>query len=70
MAYSEIIINSVLCFINSAKTDYTNKHLEDVVYSFYSHEEIKEAKAVLSNLLKEDVICRKDPDKKKKNTKI
>lgn len=65
----EIIINSVLCFINSASGDYSNSSLQEVIYSFYSHEEIKVAKELLCNILKKDLIWRRDPDKKRKDLK-
>ena len=62
-----IIINSLLCFISSAKTDFSKETLKDVSTSFYSHEEIKVAKTELCNLMKKDVIWRRDPDKKRKD---
>lgn len=62
------VINSILCFINSAKSDYDNdKALEEVVYHFFSHDEVKAAKVILCNFLKEDIIWRRDPDKKRKD---
>lgn len=63
----EVIINSLVCFINSAKNDFTRETLKDVAYSFYSHEEIKNAKSTLCNLLKKDISWRRDPDKKRKD---
>ena len=65
----ETIINSVLCFINSANADYSTDSLSDVIYSFYSHDEIKAAKEVLFNLLKKELVWRRDPDKKRKDLK-
>ena len=69
MGDTEFIINSVLCFINSARSDYSYDSLSDVVYCFYSHEEIKVAKEILCNLLKKDIVWRRDPDKKRKDLK-
>ena len=63
----EVIINNLVCFINSAKDDFTRETLKDVAYSFYSHEEIKCAKSTLCNLLKKDITWRRDPDKKRKD---
>ena len=65
----DTIINSVLCFINSARSDYSYDSLSDVIYSFYSHEEIKVAKELLGNLLKKEIVWRRDPDKKRKDLK-
>ena len=65
--HGDIIINSVLCFIGSAKADHTNESLSDIVYSFYSHDEIKSAKTELCNILKKDIVWRRDPDKKRKD---
>ena len=68
MEGTETIINSILCFINSAKADYDNdKTLEEVVYNFYSHDEVKAAKEILCNILKEDILWRREPDKKRKD---
>ena len=61
-----IIINNLLCFINSAKDDFNEETLKDVAYCFFSHEEIKNAKTTICSLLKKDVSWRRDPDKKKK----
>ena len=63
----EIIINSLLCFINSAKGDFTRETLKDVACAFYSHEQIKEAKTELCNLLKKNVSWKRDPNKKAKD---
>ena len=62
-----MIVNSLLCFLNSAKVDFSRETLKDVVCSFYSHERIKEAKTTLNVLLKKDIIWRRDPDKKRKD---
>ena len=61
------IINSLLCFLNSAKVDFSKETLKDVTCAFYSHENIKEAKTTLGVLLKKDIIWRRDPDKKRKD---
>ena len=62
-----MIINSLLCFLNSAKVDFSKETLKDVACAFYSHENIKEAKTTLTVLLKKDTIWRRDPEKKKKD---
>ncbi|MEL6945282.1 MAG: hypothetical protein AAFO82_21735, partial [Bacteroidota bacterium] len=62
-----LIINSLLCYLSTAKNDYTDESLYDIIHSFYSHEEIKSAKTELSNLLKKDITWRRDPDKKGKD---
>lgn len=67
MADKEIIINSLLCFINSAVEDYDIAALLDVVRTFYSHEEIKKSKEILCGLLAKDLVWRRDPDKKGKD---
>ena len=69
MENTETVINSVLCFMNSANADYSLDSLSDVMYSFYSHDEIKVAKELLFNLLKKDLVWRRDPDKKRKDLK-
>ena len=63
----EIVMNNVLCFVNSAKSDFSRETLKDVAFSFYSHEDIKSAKQELCNLLKKDLVWRRDPEKKKKD---
>ena len=61
-------INNLLCFISSAINDYSNSVLKNLVFSFYSLEEIKEAKELLSNLIERDVVNRRDPERKRKKT--
>ena len=63
----EIVINHLLCFLSSAKNDHSRESLLDMAYSFYSHEEIKLAKTELANILKRDVVWRRDPEKKRKD---
>ena len=63
----DIQINNLLCFINSAKNDYSKETLKDVAFAFYSHEEIKAAKTLLCNLSKRDITWRRDPEKKRKD---
>lgn len=63
----EIVINNLLCFVNSAKGDFTRETLTDVAFAFYSHEEIKNAKTEVCNLLRKDVSWRRDPEKKRKD---
>ena len=67
MGETEYIVNSLLCFINSACSDYSYDSLLDVIFSFYSPEEIKVAKELLCNLLRKDLIWRRDPEKKRKD---
>lgn len=64
---SEFIMSNVLCFVNSAKSDFSKETLKDVAFSFFSHEDIKSAKQELCNLLKKDLVWRRDPEKKKKD---
>ena len=63
----DMIIDSLLCFISSAKADYPKQSLKEVAYAFYSHENIKKSKTTLCNLLKKDICWRRDPDKKSKD---
>ena len=65
----QYIENSILCFMNSSKDDVPAATALDMILSFYSHEEIKKAKELLCNLLKTDIVWRRDPDKKLKDTK-
>ena len=64
---TEIRINNLLSFLNSASNDYSHESLLDIAGTFYSHEDIKAAKQLLSDDLKHDVIWRRDPDKKIKD---
>lgn len=66
MLPGEVVINNLLCFLGSASGDFANESLRDVLEAFYSLEEIKEAKCVLANLLKCEIIERKQPNKKEK----
>ena len=63
----EIVTDSLLCFLKSAKDDYSEDALLQTVYSFYSHENVKNSKEKLANLLHRDISWRHDPDKKKKD---
>ena len=67
MENEEFLVDSTLCFINSAKPDYSYESLFDVAYAFYSHEDIKNAKGKICILLKKDIVWRRDPEKKKKD---
>ena len=60
----EIIINSLLCFMNSADDDYSQGKLCEIIYSFYSHETIKSAKELVFGLNKKDLTWRRGTDKK------
>lgn len=63
----KFIVNSLLCFVTSAKKDYPYESIFDIVHSFYSHDVIKKAKETLCNLLNEDVSWRRDPEKVQKD---
>ena len=63
----ETIIDNLLCFINSASSDFSQEKLNDVIYSFYSHEEIKSAKEKIFNLLGKEAKIRRAPDIKGKD---
>ena len=61
------IVNSLICFLNSAKKDQPNDIVLDIAQSFYSHDEIKKAKELICIVLKKDIIWRRDKEKKKKD---
>lgn len=67
MEETPYVMNSLLCFLNSARSDYSYDSLMEVIFSFYSHEDIKVAKELVADLLKKDIVWRRDPDKKKKD---
>ena len=60
------IINNLLCFLHSARDDYADEALFDVLYSFYSIEEIRSSKDSLADILKKDSAVRREPDRKRK----
>ena len=60
-------MDSLLCFLSSAKNDFSCETLYNIVDAFYSHENIKAAKVILVNLLHKDIVWRRDPEKKKKD---
>ena len=62
-----LIINNLLCFLRTAKNDYADEVLFDLVFSFYSLDEVKCAKELIAGLLNRDVTVRKNPEKKKKD---
>ena len=62
----DITINSLLCFISSAKNDYANEVLFDLVHSFYSEDDIIIAKDLLAEILNKNVTVRKNPGRKKR----
>ena len=64
MNSGELILNSVLCYLNSAKADHNDESLTEIANSFYSYEEIKDAKTEVMNLLGKDVPFRRGHDKK------
>ena len=67
MGAGEIIIDNLLCFLTSATADFSNDTLFDLALCFYSHENIKNSKTTLGNLLHKDISWRRDPEKKKKD---
>ena len=62
----EIVINNLLCFLQSSSGDYSNEVLYDLIYSFYSVEEIKDSKDLVADALKAETHSRNNPDKKRK----
>ena len=64
---SSMIMNSVLCFLQSAYNDYSKEAIFEIIYSFYSENEIFEAKSTLCNTLKHDLKSRREPNKKRKD---
>ena len=60
------IINNVLCFLHSAKKDYADEALFDVLHSFYSVEDIKSGKCVIGDILNKEPVNRRDPERKRK----
>ena len=65
---NDMIINSLLCFLNTVYRDYSPDSLSDLIYSFYSLEKIRESKTILYNILNLDQVVRRDPDKKTKRS--
>ena len=63
---NDTIINSLLCFLNTATRDYSTDSLSDLIYSFYSLEKIKESKTILYDILSLEQKSRNDPGKKRK----
>ena len=57
-------INNLLCFLSSARNDYAENVVSDLIYSFYSIDHIKESKELLGILLKKDIKIRRDPNRK------
>ena len=69
MAGAEIVVDNLLCFLTTAKADFSGSSISDLACCFYSHENIKQSKTVLANLLHKDISWRRDPEKKKKDLK-
>ena len=70
MAYStELKINNLLCFLFTAKKDYNYETLLDIIGTFYSIEDIKDAKEKLSCDINQSITTRRDPDRKIKEIK-
>ena len=62
----KLIVNSVLCFISSAYKDYNVDALKELVYSFYTFDDIIEAKQIIYDILNNEIVSRREPNKKKK----
>ena len=62
-----ININNLLCFLATASNDYAQNIVFDLIYSFYSIDQIIESKDLLAVLLKKEVVNRRTPDKKRKD---
>ena len=60
------IVNNLLCFLSTAKNDFSNDTLFEQVYSFYYVDDIKESKETLANIINKNGIKRNEPDKKRK----
>ena len=60
------IIDNVLCFMKSAESDFSQEKFKDIMYTFYSVEEITAAKVKVYDLLKKSFDKRNNPDKKDK----
>ena len=58
------IIDNVLCFMKSAESDFSQEKLKDIMYTFYSVEEIMAAKEKVYGLLSKPFEKRKNPNKK------
>ena len=63
---TDLHINNLLCFLNGAFNDYSQNVLHNLIYSFYSIEEIKSSKELLGLIIKKDIVNRRDPDRKRK----
>ena len=64
-----MIVDNLLCFLNTAINDFSSETLFDLAFCFYSHEIIKQSKTALANLLHKDISWRHDPEKKMKDLK-
>lgn len=64
-----MVISNLLCFVASAKNDFSRETLMEVAESLYSHDRIKAAKTALLDLLRKDLPVRRDPEKKRKDLK-
>ena len=64
MITDELQINSLLCFLQSASNDFPAQTLSDLIFSFYSYEEIKLAKELVYEILNKKYNARNDPNKK------
>ena len=65
----ELVINNLLCFLASARSDCSKAVLLEIIDSFYCHDKIKAAKKELTNILNKDLGWRRDPDKEQKDLK-
>ena len=64
---TDIIIDNLSCFLISGRDDFSIDKLTDIAYTFYSHEEVKISKEKIFNIINKDIVCRRDPEKKKKD---
>ena len=64
---TDLHINNLLYFLNIAFNDYSQNVLHNLIYSIYSIEKIKSFKELLGLLIKEEIVNRRDPDRKLKD---
>ena len=62
----DVMINNLLCFLSSAQNDFPNEVFYDQIFSFYSIEDIKTARELLSSYVTKSFPARRGPDKKKR----
>ena len=63
-------MNELLCFfLQSASCDYSNQIIYDMIYSFYSYEEMKSEEIIYYTLDKQ-IVTRRHPDRNKKKSSM